>query len=136
MICYSQERYYNTVGLEIFTVSVCMLILQYCKTGNFLCFGMHANARTYLLSKVNVRGAEPVLHLRGLSSQPHSVCRPPLHAAGGHGLGGYVRVAVEGELDFLGLSRPQQPVQRQDVKHLRDRGPGTIGGLVPSLPRE
>ena len=76
----------------------------------------------YLLSHVDVCSAEPVLHTRGLSTEPHLVCGSSLHPADCHHICCHPCVTVEGELNLLGLTGQKSAMQREDVKHLLREG--------------
>lgn len=76
----------------------------------------------YLLSHVDVCSGEPVLHTRGLSTEPHLVCGSSLHPADCHHVCRHPCVTVEGELNLLGLTGQKSAMQREDVKHLLREG--------------
>ena len=76
----------------------------------------------YLLSHVDVCSVEPVLHTRGLSTEPHLVCGSSLHPADCHHVCCHPCVTVEGELNLLGLTGQKSAMQREDVKHLLREG--------------
>lgn len=76
----------------------------------------------YLLSHVDVCSGEPVLHTRGLSTEPHLVCGSSLHPADCHHVCRHACVTVEGELNLLGLTGQKSAMQREDVKHLLREG--------------
>ena len=73
----------------------------------------------YLLSKVNETVVELVLHIGGLSTESDVIRGPSVHHTGCQTLSGNVSVAVEGELDLLGLTREQRAVEGKDVKYLQ-----------------
>ena len=74
----------------------------------------------YLLSKVDALVVESVLHVRSFTAESNLVSGSSVHLAGCHTLSGNVSVAIEGELDLLGLSGEQCAMQREDVKYLQN----------------
>ncbi len=76
---------------------------------------------TYLFSHVNVCCTEPVLDAGGLPAQPKLVGGPSLHTTGSHRPRSHTSMAIERELNLLGLARQQGAMQREDVKNLENR---------------
>ncbi len=71
-----------------------------------------------MVTKVNFLGIKLVLHLRCLSCQPQLVYWATLHLAGCHHLRCNASMAVECELDLLGLAWMKNSMQRKNIKHL------------------